>query len=121
EYANYHLIAEFRWGEVTWGPRKDKTKDSGILLHCFGTDGNRSGGWMASVEFQIIQGGVGDIIVVNGKDAQGKPVTPSLVAEYAKDRDGETVWKKGVEKKTFTGGRINWFGRDPDWKDVLGF
>lgn len=120
EYQNYRLVAEFRWGDLTWGARKDKTKDSGVLLHCFGPDGNR-GGWLASIEFQIIQGGVGDILVVAGKLPDGKPLTPSAVCEFTRDRDGETVWKKGGERKMFTGGRINWFGRDPDWKDVLGF
>ena len=45
----------------------------------------------------------------------------ALTAEVGKDRDGETIWQKGGERKTFNRGRINWFGRDPDWKDVLGF
>ena len=32
------------------------------------------------------------------------------------------IWKKGGPRTTFnTFTRINWFGRDPDWKDVLGF
>src|SRR3954470_7291243 len=35
-YANYRLVADFRWGLVTWEPRKDKARDSGILLHCRG-------------------------------------------------------------------------------------
>jgi len=120
DYANYRLVAEFRWGDRTWGARKDRTKDSGILLHCFGPIGN-AGPWMASVECQLIEGGVGDFIVVRGKDADGKPLIPTMTCEVAKDRDGETIWKKGGEKKVFTRGRINWFGRDPDWKDVLGF
>ena len=38
-----------------------------------------------------------------------------------KDRDGETVWQAGGARKTLTSGRINWFGRDPDWTDSLGF
>src|SRR6185369_9642525 len=97
EYANYHLIAEFRWGDVTWGTRKEKSKDSGILLHCFGPDGSR-GPWMTGVEFQIIQGGVGDVIVVGRKDEQGNNISPFVTAESAKDRDGETIWHKGGEK-----------------------
>lgn len=120
EYANYHLVAEFRWGDVTWGARKEKSKDSGILLHCFGPDGSR-GPWMTGVEFQIIQGGVGDVIVVGRRDAAGNSISPFVTAEVTKDRDGEIVWKKGGEKKTFPSGRINWYGRDPDWKDVLNF
>lgn len=119
-YRDYHLVAEFRWGERTWGSRAQATKDAGILLHATGPDGN-AGPWMASIEFQIIQGGVGDFILVGGKYADGTPITVSLTCEVAHDRDGETVWSRGGERTTFTSGRINWFGRDPDWKDILGF
>ena len=33
EYENYHLRAEFKWGQATHAPRKDKPRDSGILFH----------------------------------------------------------------------------------------
>ena len=79
-----------------------------------------TGPWMASVECQIIEGGVGDLLVVGGKDKAGKPLVPKATCEIEKDRDGEPCWKKGGMKQAFTGGRVNWFGRDPDWKDVLG-
>ena len=121
-YRDYHLLAEFKWGQRTWAPRKDRSRDSGILLHAVGPDGNAPGGtWMASIECQIIEGGVGDFIVVGGQQADGSPIPVSLTCEATKDRDGEAVWHRGAPRKTFTGGRINWFGRDPDWRDVLGF
>ena len=116
-YRNYHLICEFRWGTRTWAGRKNRTKDSGLLVHGTGPDGAYGGVWQESFEAQIIEGGTGDIIVVKGK---GK-VPLSLAAEVGRDRDGEAIWKKGAPRKTFKGGRINWFGRDPDWQDVLGF
>ena len=119
EYRDYHLVAEFKWGERTWRTRADKTKDSGILVHCVGPDGN-SGNWMASIEYQIIQGGVGDFIVVGGKYADGSAVPMSLTAEVRQEGN-QTIWHKGGERKTFNRGRINWYGRDPQWKDVLGF
>ncbi len=121
EYKNYHLILEFKWGERTWGARKERTKDSGCLVHCVGPDGNYNDTWMASIEAQIIEGGCGDFIVVGGKYADGTPVPMSLTADITKDRDGERVWHKGGETVTIHGGRINWFGRDPDWEDKLGF
>ncbi len=121
EYKDYHLVIEFRWGQRTWGNRKDRTKDSGVLVHCVGPDGGRGGVWIASIEAQIIEGGCGDFIIIGGSDVDGKTIPISLSAEVAKDRDGETVWKRGGERKTFPRGRINWYGRDPDWKDVLGF
>lgn len=114
EFENYHLIVEFKWGEKTWPPRENKAMDSGILLHCVGEDGAAGGVWMESIECQMIEGGTGDFILVKGKN------TPKLTAEV-EPRGKQWYWKKGGELKEFTGGRINWYGRDPDWKDVKGF
>ena len=121
-YRDYHLVIEFKWGERTWGDREDRARDSGLLVHCHGPDGNYSGTWMASIEAQIIEGGVGDLLVLTGKDPAGDGTVPtSLSARVMKDRDGETVWRKDGESQSFTSGRINWYGRDPDWKDEIGF
>jgi hypothetical protein len=121
EYRDYHMICEFRWGERTWGKREKAARDSGVLVHGTGPDGAYGGIWMASIEAQIIEGGVGDIIVVPGKDAQGEPIPLALTAEVREDRDGEPVWHPGGEPRVFTRGRINWSGRDSDWKDTIGF
>lgn len=121
EYGNYHMICEFKWGERTWGKRESRARDSGVLVHCTGPDGAYSGIWMACIEAQIIEGGVGDILVVPGKDDDGQPIPLSLTADVVKDRDGETVWSAEGQPQVFTSGRINWWGRDPDWKDQLGF
>jgi hypothetical protein len=122
EYQNYHLITEFKWGTKTWPPRVDKTMDSGILLHCVGEDGGNSydkagkpnGPWMESIECQMIEGGTGDFILVGGK---GKPKITATVKQVGKQWHYDP---KG-EPKEFTGGRINWWGRDPAWKDEKGF
>ena len=116
-YRDYHMICEFRWGERAWGNRADRAKDSGVLVHAQGPEGAYGGIWMESIEAQIIQGGTGDFIVVRGNGQ----VQPQLTAEVAKDRDGEYVWRAGGEKRVFTSGRVNWFGRDPDWKDAIDF
>ncbi len=127
EYADYYLVMEYRWGTATWRTRKDRARDGGLLLHCQGPDGNfggsatQPGPWMTSVECQIIEGGVGDILVLQGKDENGETIYASATSAVTFDRDGEAVWTPGGEKKTFTRGRINWSGRDPDWKDVLNF
>jgi hypothetical protein len=120
-YKDYHLVAEYRWGDKTWQHRKGKTKDSGIIVHCQEPDGSYSNTFMAGIEAQIIEGGTGDFIVVPGNRADKSNIPVSLTAETTKDRDGEDIWKKGGQRKTFAGGRINWFGRDPDWKDETGY
>lgn len=121
EYANYHMVCEFKWGERTWGKRKERARDSGILVHCIGPDGGFHGTWMASLEAQIIEGGTGDLLVLSGEGKDGSTIPVTLTAEVAEDRDGETIWQNGGEKRTFLSGRINWFGRDPDWSDKIGF
>lgn len=75
---------------------------------------------MTSVECQIIEGGVGDILVLQGRGEDGNTMKAAATCEITRDRDGEAVSDRWGEKQRFTSGRINWFGRDPDWKDVLG-
>ena len=125
EFADYHLVVEFRWGLATWGDRKDRARDSGVLVHCQPPDGSSDkdskGAWMASVEAQIIEGGTGDLILVRGFGRDGMPIPVRLTATAGKDRDGENVYDPKAEAREFDGGRVNWFGRDPDWKDERGF
>jgi hypothetical protein len=120
-YKDFHLVVEYRWGDKAWQHRKKNARDSGIIVHSQDPDGSYSNTFMAGIEAQIIEGGTGDFIVVPGKRADKSKIPVSLTAETTKDRDGEVVWKKGGERKTLPGGRINWFGRDPDWKDEIGF
>ena len=122
-YTNYRLVAEFRWGLVTWEPRKDRARDSGILLHCQGEEGNYTkafnGPWMRSVEFQIIEGGTGDVILVGGYDrGSDQPTAPTLKTKIT---EGTKRYNPNGVPTEFNRGRIDWLRRDPDWKDVLGF
>jgi hypothetical protein len=114
EYENYHLIVEFKWGKETWEPRKNRAMDSGILLHCVGEDGAAGGVWLESIECQMIEGGTGDFILVKGKSQ------PTMTARV-EQRGKQYYYKPDGSPRDFKGGRINWYGRDPDWKDVQGF
>ena len=124
-YRDYRLIVEFRWGLLTWGQRRNATRDSGVLVHAQGADGNTgrdfNGPWMRSIEAQIIEGGVGDIILVAGFEADGTRITPRIAARAGRDRDGEPVFDPAGEVREFESGRLNWYGRDVDWQDKLGF
>jgi hypothetical protein len=114
-YRDYHLIVEWKWGGGTWGDRKDKARDSGVLVHGVGEDGAHDGTWLESIESQIIEGGAGDIILVAGKDR------PSLTVQIREGDRGQMYWDRNGEPRTRDSGRFNWFGRDPAWKDVIGF
>ncbi len=120
-FRDYHLVIEFKWGTKTWGKREKAAKDNGILLHAYGPHGAYTDTWMASIEAQIIEGGVGDILVLSPTLADGKELTTSLSAEFTLDRDKEKIWKKGEPRQTVTKGRINWKHRDVDWADKVGF
>lgn len=120
-FADYKLNFDYKWGGPTYGTRYGKSRDSGVLLHCIGP--NEPGPWMTSYEFQIIEGGTGDILVVNAtkKDDAGQPVTLLLTSEGFVDGK-QKYFKPGGEKIEFKdSGRHNWWGRDPAWKDVLGY
>jgi hypothetical protein len=114
EYANYHLVVEFKWGTQTWPPREKNAMDSGILLHCVGEDGAAGGVWMQSIECQIIEGGTGDFILVMGK------APPSMTVEVEK-RGNQLYYKPGGMAMHLNSGRLNWYGRDPAWQDKKGF
>lgn len=124
-FANYKFVCEFRWGLLTWQPRRDKTRDGGILFHCQGEAGNNDpsyrGAYMESVEYQLIEGGSGDLILVRGhyRDRE-KPVFPTLHTTIVPgtrrwDPNGTPIMlKEGFH-------RTDWQHKDPQWKDVLGF
>lgn len=124
-YRDYKLTVEYRWGGVTWGERKNRTRDSGVLLHAQGRLGNTrkdfNGPWLQSLEFQIIEGGVGDFISVAGFSESGEQIRPAMTIRARKDRDGENVYDPKAEPRVFTSGRVNWWGRSEDWQDKLGF
>jgi len=120
-FRDYHLVLEFKWGAATWGRRETRARDNGLLLHARGPHGAYGGTWMASIECQIIEGGVGDILVLSPKLADGTELTTSVTSECVPDRDKEDIWKKGAPRKQVTKGRINWRGRDVDWTDTRGF
>jgi hypothetical protein len=91
EYGNYRLTVEFKWGEATHPPREGKARDSGILYHLVGPDKV----WPKSIEFQMIEGGTGDVILV----------------------DGAALTVGGVSR---TEGRFDRYGKGP-WEDVVGY
>jgi hypothetical protein len=120
-FSDYHLVVEFKWTGKTWGNRIDKARDNGILVHAFGPHGACGGTWITSVEANIIEGGMGDIIAISSKLPDGTVLKPSVSCEIALDRDGEKVWKAGAPRQTVTSGRVNWAKRDVDWADRIGF
>lgn len=121
EYANYKLNFEFKWGHPTYGTRLNKARDAGVLVHCVGP--NEPGPWMTSYEFQIIEGGVGDLLVVNtSKTASAdQHWTLTLASEGFVDGKQQYFKEGGMKLELLDKGRLNWWGRDPAWKDTIGY
>lgn len=117
EFENYKLTVEFKWGEKTYAPRANSARDNGVLLHSTGEDGGYHGIWMHSIECQIIEGGTGDFLVVGDGSARF-----ALTANVApKKTGGGNVYDPNGAPLTIHTGRIDWFNRDPAWKDIKGF
>ncbi|HKS37302.1 MAG TPA: DUF1080 domain-containing protein, partial [Verrucomicrobiae bacterium] len=129
EYHNYHVVVEFKWGKTNWplGDRIGKARDSGIFLHATGPDGNShdgKGAFMAAIECNLFQGATGDFLLIRGDAADGSLIAPRLTAETAgeRDADGWFTWKKSGQRRTVERwGRLNWFAKDPQWRDELDF
>lgn len=100
EYENYYLRAEFKWGEKTYLDRVGKARDCGILYNVTGPLlAPPKGVWPRSFEFQIVEGGTGDIWLVKGASLK---VKGQLIAsderadlnQYVKSpRFGEGPWQ----------------------------
>lgn len=116
-YGNYQIVVDFRWGGLTHEPRLKNARDSGLLLHSVGEDGGSQGIWMHSIECQMIEGGTGDFIVVGDGSDQFQ-----VTCQVRSDAGGNAWFSPGGgNPRTIKEGRINWYGRDPEWKDILGF
>jgi hypothetical protein len=87
-FSDYRLVVEFKWGDKTWPPRVANARDSGVLVHASGKDGV----WPKSIEAQMIEGGTGDILVVNGARLTVEGFTKGpATARF--DRPGRNPWK----------------------------
>jgi hypothetical protein len=116
EYRDYHLVVEYKWGAKTYGAKT--VRNSGILLHAVGPDGNRSP-WMSSIECQVAQGCVGDFIVIRGKDSSGKEVPVTLTSDTVVARDGRTRWSKGGKPTVYSGKQFWWSKHEPGFEELI--
>jgi hypothetical protein len=62
EYGDYHLRLQYRWGTKKFQPRYELKRDAGLYYHILGPDAV----WPRSLQFQIQQTDVGDLIALYG-------------------------------------------------------
>lgn len=106
EYRDYHLSLEYRWGQKDDG--SGAVRNSGILLHAHGPDGNANGTWMASVECQLAQGCEGDLIAIQGEDSTGKVIPVTFASNTVTANDGNTRWSPTGQKTIYSGKQFWW-------------
>jgi hypothetical protein len=116
-YQNYELAVEYKWGDRTDGSKY--VRNSGILLHATGPEGNARGIWMASVEVQLAQGCEGDLIVIRGKDEQGKVIPVKITSDTVTAADGRTRWDKSGKRTEYMGKQFWWSNHEVDFKELL--
>lgn len=132
-YRNYVMVLEFKWGPRTWEPREGMAKDSGLLFHSNGVEGGWNGLLMPAIQAQMIDGGIGDVILLPGVDGNGATLPMSITTPIEQVPSGVTPpnwnyrdgnrWKAGENPLTFNQSMdsIHWSGWDPAWQDVAGF
>ncbi|MFO0865561.1 MAG: DUF1080 domain-containing protein [Gemmataceae bacterium] len=111
-YRDYRLVGEFKWGKRTDGGKY--VRNSGILLHSQGEHGSAGGVWMPSIECQLAQGCVGDLIPIPSKAQRVE-----FKSDVAFGPDKRPRWKNGGESKTFANRQLWWNDHDPDFKELL--
>lgn len=116
-YKNYHLIVEYKWGRRTDG--SGNVRNAGVLLHGIGPDGGAGGVWMTCLECQLAQGCEGDLIVIRGKDENGKLIPATITCETEIASDGKTRWKPGGKKTVYSGSQFWWSKHEPGFEEKL--
>jgi len=116
-YRDYRVVVEYRWGEQTDGGKS--VRNAGVLLHATGPDGGAGGVWMASVECQLAQGCVGDLIVIPGRRPGGAAIPVRLTSDVVLGTDKRPRWEAGGTPRTFNGGQLWWSRHDPDFRELL--
>ena len=95
-YGNFHLIAEFKWGQKKYPPRDaDTTKRDNGILYYVPLDA-KDFVWPKGIECQIQEGDVGDFwmidsatIVIDGKRTEPKNFCRAVKKKDAEKKSGE--------------------------------
>jgi hypothetical protein len=86
-FTDFHLVAEFKWGEKKYPPRENVVRDNGICYYVVATDKV----WPRSVECQIQEGDCGDFWLIDSVTAivDGIQQGPTKNTRVIKKRDNE--------------------------------
>ena len=86
-YSNFHLIAEFKWGEKKYPPRENRVRDNGILYFVVPEDKV----WPRAIECQVEEGDCGDFWLIDSVTVvyDGVRTQPTKNTRLIKKKDNE--------------------------------
>ena len=86
-FTDFHLVAEFKWGEKKYPPRENVVRDNGICYYVVATDKV----WPRSVECQVQEGDCGDFWLIDSVTAvvDGVQQGPTKNTRVVKKKDNE--------------------------------
>src|SRR5882757_5403429 len=86
-YTDFHLVAEFKWGEKKYPPRENAKRDNGILYYVAANDKV----WPRAIECQIQEGDCGDFWLIDSVTAviDGVRSSPTKNTRISKKTDNE--------------------------------
>jgi Domain of Unknown Function (DUF1080) len=127
EYENYLVTAEYKWGEQTWPPRVNLSRNSGILLHCVGPDDAVRKCFPQSIRCRIQEGRTGGLRLLT-PELSSKIKRQQRLTVECEDMTipgpnplTALVYKPGAPTRTVTGGEIYNLGAHPAWRDEKGW
>lgn len=107
-HADYRLRLQYRWDSKKFAPRENEPRDSGVLYHVNGPNTI----WPASAEFQILEGGTGDLWALNGtnltatvsnpgeQELQFDPLGQSVTTAYDRGDYRRLIRADGVQERS---------------------
>lgn len=116
-FEDYHLHVEYRWERKN--PDDKYVRNSGVLLHGVGPDGSYNGVWMTSIECQLAQGCEGDLIVIPGKTAEGKPFPATITCNTILAEDHKTRWQADGKPTVWAGKQFWWSKHQPFFQELI--
>ncbi|MEM9236408.1 MAG: family 16 glycoside hydrolase, partial [Verrucomicrobiota bacterium] len=125
-YRDYVMVFEFRWGTETYADRATKARDSGLIIHSHGSDGTWNNRYLPGLEVQVMEGGMGDIILLE----EDVPITAMMPIENV-GCGPSTLWNcRGGDRYKDDGSMrtlnqdlhaVHWRLWDKNWSDTKGF
>lgn len=121
DYENYRLVIEYKFGERMWPPREGQALDNGLLLHCGKEDGVNFGQFPRSIQFQLYQGAVGDMVLLPGNEQLAAMIEGEDRPSGFQHVPGAPAQLRqaGGERPPFD--ITAHFEKDPEWQNVTGF